>query len=87
MQHNRDPNVVQLGDIVQYVWGWPGPDYDEGSVITIHDDGAFDIRFPANTLPGMTGDGLKKNARLSDRSEAPFIGSVLKVTRAGINGF
>lgn len=86
MEHNRDPNVVQLGDIVQYVWGWPGPDYCEGSVIAIHDDGTFDIQFAPNTMSGSClKDGRKTGAKLADRENDRT--GVLKVTRAGINGF
>lgn len=86
MDHNRDANQVQLGDIVQYVWGWPGPDYDEGEVCAIHDDGTFDIQFPPNTMSGSClKDGRKIGARLADRENDRT--GVFKVTRAGINGF
>ena len=82
--HNLDPNAVELGDIVQYVWGMPGPDYDEGEVIAIHGDGSFDVQLP----PESYGGGITyRNKRLDDRAARVTIGSVRKVTRPGVNGF
>lgn len=81
---NRDPTTVQLGDIVQYVWGMPGPDYSEGVVSKLHDDGSFDIAMGPETFGGpMT----YERTTLSDRNERAGIGYCAKVTRPGVNGF
>jgi len=82
-EHNRDPMTVQLGDIIQYVWGMPGPDFSEGPVTAIHDDGTFDAELDAGTPFHQ----IIERKRLSDRNGRVTIGYVAKVTRPGVNGF
>lgn len=71
---------VTVGDGVQYVWGMPGPDFDEGTVIAVHDDGTFDAYFdPATTMTGRIEAGpTLTGMRLNDKYG---IGGTYRITR------
>lgn len=80
----KDKNTVEVGDLVQYVWGMPGPDYNEGRVVKMHDDGSFDIYMDEKTYGGPK---TLERRTLSDRNEVVGIGYCVKVTRPGVNGY
>jgi len=71
---------VAVGDGVQYVWGMPGPDYDEGTVIKVHSDGTFDAYFdPENSVVGRRETGpVVTGMRLNDKYG---IGGTYRITR------
>ena len=54
------------GDIVRHIVGWPGPDFDQATIVAKRDDGNYDIRFQvygqgawcdAVGIPGRDGIG------------------------------
>ena len=80
MPHNLDRDVVEEGDLCQYVMGMPGPDYFESSATDVKPDGSF----------RLYDSGFKiwiNDARLTDRSAPVHNKSCFKVTRPGVNGF
>ncbi len=78
-----DPMTPVIGDVVQYVWGMPGPEYDEGYIVRVHDDGSFDIQMGPETYGG---EKLLRNKRLSDRNGPVYVGYCAKVTRRSHRG-
>lgn len=69
---------IKIGDRVQYVWGMPGPDYDEGDVDFVHPDGSIDIQFQHEAYGGAH---VRERVRLSDRDGPVYVGYCVKVTR------
>lgn len=35
---------ISVGDYVQIIWGWPGPDYDVAIVTKVNEGGSFFVR-------------------------------------------